>query len=337
MYGLIRTTLPGIALMFGLILWSPPIAAQDQEPEFENLQVLGHDISEQALDRVMLGNIQGLGLRRRQGEGCLFCHVGDMERQRDEWDYASDAKPTKEKARVMMAMVEAINEEHLSRLDDRFVPSLRVTCYTCHAGRTDPRPLPTILVAAYEEGGIDEVLVRYRALRERYFGADAYDFRVDVLSSVANRIANLGSFDDALALAALNDEVHPEDAGARRAWVALSLWRALEERGVEAVVTEFDAMKVRESAAVMSPGVLDGVGWGLHRSDRQDEAITLFRKNLEAFPDEYIPNESLADALRLGGDREEAIRMFEAWLERNPDHVMGRRRLTNLRARGSDG
>ena len=60
MYGLIRTTLPGIALMFGLILWSPPIAAQDQEPEFENLQVLGHDISEQALDRVMLGNIQGL-------------------------------------------------------------------------------------------------------------------------------------------------------------------------------------------------------------------------------------------------------------------------------------
>ena len=192
-------------LIVGLVLglaFSPRFThAQDQGTSFENLQVLPQDISERALNRVMLGNLRGLGLPRRQNEGCLFCHVGDMERPTDEWDFASDEKPTKEKARVMLAMVEAINEEHLSRLDDRVAPSFRVTCYTCHTGRTDPRPLPDVLLASYEEGGVDDVLATYHALRERYYGADAYDFRVDVLASVANRIAAVGSLDDGLAIA----------------------------------------------------------------------------------------------------------------------------------------
>ena len=61
--------------------------------------------------------------------------------------------------------------------------------------------------------------------------------------------------------------------------------------------------------------------------------MAVFRKNLATFPDQYIPNESLADALWFAGDQDEAIRMFESWLERHPDHAMARRRLTNLRAR----
>ena len=323
-----------VGLMLGLAFSPQSTHAQDQGTSFENLQVLPQDISERALNRVMLGNLRGLGLPRRQNEGCLFCHVGDMERPTDEWDFASDEKPTKEKARVMLAMVEAINEEHLSRLDDRVAPSFRVTCYTCHTGRTDPRPLPDVLLASYEEGGVEDVLATYRALRERYYGADAYDFRVDVLASVANRIAAVGSLDDGLAIAALNDEVYPEEPMARRAWVGLGLWRTLGEGGVQAVLTEFDQLRARESATVMSPAVLDNLGWGLYRSERQEEAVTVFRKNLDTFPDRYIPNESLADALWFMGDKETPIRMFEAWLERNPDHAMARRRLTNLRAGG---
>ena len=101
-----------------------------------------------------------------------------------------------------------------------------------------------------------------------------------------------------------------------------------------AVLREFDEVKARESVAVMSPAVLDDVGWGLYRSGQQEEAIAIFRKNLDTFADRYIPNESLADALWFAGDKETPIRMFEEWLERNPDHAMARRRLTNLRARG---
>ena len=146
MHDRIRKPAVIVTLMLGLTLSSPP--AQGQEASFKNLQVLPQDISDRALNLVMIGNLRGLGLPRRQNEGCLFCHVGDMERPRAEWDFASDAKPTKEKARVMMAMVEAINGEHLSRLDDRVVPSFAVTCYTCHSGRTDPRPLLDVLLAS---------------------------------------------------------------------------------------------------------------------------------------------------------------------------------------------
>ena len=64
---------------------------------------------------------------------------------------------------------------------------------------------------------------------------------------MANRIAAVGSFDDGLAIAALNDEVYPEDPSARRAWVALGLRRTLEEGGVVAVLREFDEVKARES------------------------------------------------------------------------------------------
>ena len=57
------------------------------------------------------------------------------------------------------------------------------------------------------------------------------------------------------------------------------------------------------------------------------------RDDLRSLPDEYIPNESLADALWFMDEREEAIRMFEAWLERHPGHDMARRRLATLRER----
>ena len=321
------------ALVAAALLAGPEVAAarvQDDE-SFENLQVLPEDITRRELNRWMLGNLRGLGLPRRQNQGCLFCHVGDMERPVDTWDFASDEKTTKQKARVMMAMVADINERHLSQLPERLDASLRVTCYTCHAGRTDPRPLPAVLMAAYEAGGVDSAITRYHTLRERYFGADAYDFRVRTLSGLATQLANRGAYDDALAVAATNTEVYPNEPVARLTGILIGLERILQEGGVAAALAEFDRVKVGEYAAMVSPGLLDGLGWRLSRRDRHPDAIEVFRKNLAEFPDEYIPNESLADALSMAGDRDTAIRMFEEWLERHPDHAMARRRLTNLR------
>lgn len=200
---------------------TPPGFAQDA---FENLHVLPKDVTEDELSASMLENLRGLGLRRRQNEGCLHCHVGDMEQPADSWDWASDAKPAKAKARTMMAMVRDINAQHLEKLETRLEPPMRVTCYTCHAGRTDPRPLPDVLAAAYGEGGIESAIARYRELRERYFGGDAYDFRVGVLAGVAFGMAGRGALDDAVALAELNAEVHPTEPAARRILAAASSW-----------------------------------------------------------------------------------------------------------------
>ena len=93
-----RAALGTITLVL-LLCCAPILHAQDTSRVYENLQVLPSDISEDALNRIMLGNLRGLGLPRLEGRGCLFCHVGDMDRPRDEWDYASDEKLTKRKAR----------------------------------------------------------------------------------------------------------------------------------------------------------------------------------------------------------------------------------------------
>lgn len=301
--------------------------AQETERQYENLKVLPEDISEDALNEIMLQNLRGLGLRRLAGEGCLFCHVGDLEQPRSEWDWPSDEKPTKRKARVMMAMVQSINQQHLTQLEERIDSTFQVTCQSCHKGRTDPRPLGQVILAAYEAGGIDSAVSRYRALRERYLGSDAYDFRVSVLTSVATELSTRKAFDDAIALAGLNAEVHPEDAGAAIVRVRLVLERTASTEGIEAALAQFDEM----DAEVVHPFVLDWLGWRLRRQGREMEGNVALRRNLEKFPDDYVPNESVAFILDDGGDKAGAVRLLEAWLERHPDHARARRLLVNIR------
>ncbi len=157
----------------------------DDQPygPYTNLQVLSGDWSE--LEEVMLGNLRGLGLRRTGGEGCLHCHVGSMQTSMETWDYASDAKRNKRSARKMLRMVKNINEGHLSNLPWRTEKSMQVTCYTCHAGRTNPTPLSDVLASHYDSAGIDATVTRYEVLRERYYECDAYDFREGSLIGLA--------------------------------------------------------------------------------------------------------------------------------------------------------
>lgn len=171
-----------------------------------NLQVLPAEITADALLDVMLANLHGLGLPRRAGEGCLYCHVGSLEISRSQWDYASDANPKKAKARAMMTMVREINQRHLASLEHRLDSELTVTCHTCHAGRTDPSPLPDLLLRRYRDGGIQALETAYRQAREEYFAAGVYDFRASTLADVAVQLRENGSAEDGLRVHQLNVE-----------------------------------------------------------------------------------------------------------------------------------
>lgn len=310
-------------------------AGQESDREFTNLQVLPEDISESELSGWMLGNLRGLGLPRFEGRGCLHCHVGDLERPRDEWDYASDDKEAKLLARRMMEMVRHINGEHLAGVEVRGEPPMRVTCHTCHAGRVNPRPLPDVLIAAYDAAGVDSLLAEYEALRSRYLGSNAYDFRLGTLAGIASTIARRGAFDDALRVSVRNEEAHPGEGAARRTTFGIRVWRAVAEQGAEAAIAEFRRLRDDEPGT-MTPGVLDGLGWGLLRAGQPATAIALFRENREAFADAYVPFESLTDARLDAGEIsvEEAIAMYEEWLDRHPNTPRARNRIVNLRSRG---
>ena len=174
---------------------------------------------------------------------------------------------------------------------------------------------------------------RYRALRQRYFGADAYDFRFTVLPSIASAMARQGSFEDAVTISGLNEEVFPNQPAARAVTVSLRIRQAMREEGIEAGLGVFEEALATEPEDVVTWSMLDNLGWGYFRADRQSQAMQIFSKNRETFPNEYVPNESFGDALWFSGEQEQGMAVFESWLERHPDHAMARRRLATMRSR----
>jgi len=140
---------------------------------------------------------------------CGFCHVGKEGAPISSYDFPSDAKRTKRTARQMMLMVAEINRR-LDTLPERKNPGLSATCNTCHRGVNRPVPLSMYVSDVALSAGTDSAIKTYRALRERYYGRDAYDFGEPSLNEAAFRLARAGKFDEALALLKLNEEQFPK-------------------------------------------------------------------------------------------------------------------------------
>src|ERR1700719_276666 len=137
-----------LAMTVVLVLWMPvkmaartfvrrAFTGRDAGPEtqktaveaFKNIQVL-KDIPAGELMPSMRYVSAALGV------GCDYCHGADH--------FDNDDKPTKQRARNMMKMVFAINQ-------DNFNGRREVTCYTCHRGAAKAAnipPLPTATISA---------------------------------------------------------------------------------------------------------------------------------------------------------------------------------------------
>ncbi len=159
--------------------------------------------------------IQVIGIMRNfagdLGVRCQFCHVGEEGLPLERFDFVKDEKRTKLIARQMMQMVQEINRR-IDTLPGKTAPGFQVTCATCHRGTTRPIPLSTLLVEAAQAAGADSSIRAYRALRERYYGRDAYDFGEPSLNIAAFRLGRAGRFDDGFALLDLNEQQFPRSS-----------------------------------------------------------------------------------------------------------------------------
>lgn len=110
---------------------APPAATEQPLalPHPKNLQVLPKNISEAELGRVMKQFRTDLGVT------CGYCHVEDPVTQK--LNYALDDKPAKRTARLMIVMLNEINNKYLAQLGDRRY-SVPVTCGSCHQGESTP-------------------------------------------------------------------------------------------------------------------------------------------------------------------------------------------------------
>ena len=103
--------------------------------KFTNLKVLPKDIAKDKLVDVMRSYTSALGVR------CSHCHDGEEGKPLSTYDFASDVKTAKQKARIMMNMTGDINKKYLSALTKFKDDVLEVKCVTCHRGATQPIPL----------------------------------------------------------------------------------------------------------------------------------------------------------------------------------------------------
>ena len=109
---------------------SPPV-----NHEFQNLQVLPKDITEDQLDSVMDHFKASLGVK------CDFCHAGGLidSSGRRHLDLVSDAKEEKLMAREMLKMTAYINATYFNFNNSTRPDTIHtVICYTCHRGSHEP-------------------------------------------------------------------------------------------------------------------------------------------------------------------------------------------------------
>lgn len=199
---------PAVCSALLLMACATEAAAQNRFPpdSLRNLQVLPASTTPRQVVGIMRGFASALGVR------CQYCHVGEENRPLEAFDFVSDDKRTKRTARLMIQMVQDINQRTMALIPDRPSPTIEVTCMTCHRGIARPASLGQVVVAALDAGGPDSARTVYQELRRRYFGRAAFDFGEPSLVGAALELARAGRHPDALTILRFNDEQFPTSA-----------------------------------------------------------------------------------------------------------------------------
>lgn len=100
-----------------------------------NLKVLPKDLNGEQIHKIMEGWSEALGAH------CDTCHVAypgsTGPNGRPRLNFADDSRPEKSTARIMYKMVEDINGNYISMVENS---GAGVSCGTCHRGHLDPEP-----------------------------------------------------------------------------------------------------------------------------------------------------------------------------------------------------
>ena len=197
-----RFSLTGAALVSITAAVQAQVAGKFPPDSLLNTQVIPRSTPVIQVIGQMRNFTNALGVR------CQFCHIGEEGKPLEEFDFASDQKRNKRVARQMMRMALDINQR-IDTIPERATPPVPVTCRTCHRGVSRPIPLENVVAEAAIAVNADSAMRTYRALRERYFGRDAYDFSESALNIAAFRVGRANKVDDALALLSANEQLYP--------------------------------------------------------------------------------------------------------------------------------
>jgi glyoxylase-like metal-dependent hydrolase (beta-lactamase superfamily II) len=102
---------------------------------------------------------------------------------------------------------------------------------------------------------------------------------------------------------------------------AQGMERTIEESGIEAAVKQYHLMKAeKEVKYYFGENDFNALGYRLMGSGKIDEAIEVFKLNIEAFPGSWNVYDSLAEAYMTKGVNDLAIKYYKKSIELNPEN-----------------
>ena len=108
--------------------------------------------------------------------------------------------------------------------------------------------------------------------------------------------------------------------------------RTLVKSGVDAAIEKYHQMRDTLTAEeIMEKYAMNGIGYSFMRKKQYEDAIKIFKLNVEAYPDAFNVYDSLGEAYMENGDTELAIKNYEKSIELNPDNENGKKMLEKLR------
>jgi tetratricopeptide (TPR) repeat protein len=101
---------------------------------------------------------------------------------------------------------------------------------------------------------------------------------------------------------------------------AAVLEEVIRSRGIEAAVKKLHAMKSEPDKYLINESQLNSLGYKLMGEEKLDEALAIFKCNVELFPESFNVWDSLGEAYMNAGDRKRAIEHYKQSLKLNPQN-----------------
>jgi hypothetical protein len=105
--------------------------------------------------------------------------------------------------------------------------------------------------------------------------------------------------------------------------------KAIEEHGVSAMVKLFEEIK-KSTPNELNESVLNELGYSMLGKNKVQDAITIFKANVEFYPNYANGYDSLGEAYMINGDKSLAIENYKKSLELNPLNQNAREVLNKL-------
>ena len=111
--------------------------------------------------------------------------------------------------------------------------------------------------------------------------------------------------------------------------------RAVVREGMDTAMKQYKSLKNdrMDGSPPLEERSVNSLGYQLMRMQKLDEAIAVFKLNVQDYPGSWNVYDSLAEAYMKNGDDELAIEYYGKSLELNPDNDNGRQMLEKLRAK----